>query len=550
MKKIMKSVICFVFFLSFVGCENTETFESHVNQPDTVYENATDFGLSSLAENEESELLTPHEIFDTPEAFVPPLAEISSYGRQASKDFLIQMPTLFRDSPVPVTGIREPWEWGFELEEGQFSLGLEFIDGNWQNIITYEIPELYFRRDRDADGNRTENHGFFDNHGNRIENVSWILGDYYATRFRLWDFDHSGIPVITVYYEGNWTDVTANKGVQGSIFKYADGEFVRVSAVREAGAWQLGGWPSLHTEHTDAARFYFDYNGNLIRSDGVAGGGYFVWFDYFLFAENEMILTSMSSYGFGRGEDSVWSNFVTGETNIPIGNGWGDWDWNTLYRLPGLSMNIPLTQIEPLTELANEIKTDLAMLMPTFTQKPIPEERIEFITGLSFRYYAPFTLDALRYLSISYVNFSGESRVGNLIVAAEIADEVLDIFREIYEARFPIYGMRLIDYYNALDYYSMAANNSHAFNFRYIANTRTLSRHAFGMAIDINPIQNPYVRGENVLPEAGRAYLDRDDIRPGMITRGDVVYTAFISRGWTWGGNWTSLRDYHHFERR
>ena len=96
----------------------------------------------------------------------------------------------------------------------------------------------------------------------------------------------------------------------------------------------------------------------------------------------------------------------------------------------------------------------------------------------------------------------------------------------------------------------MAANNSSAFNFRTIAGTNTISRHGFGMAIDINPIQNPYVRGNNVLPEAGRAYLNRNDVRPGMIVRGGPVYEAFISRGWIWGGNWNSLQDYHHFERR
>ena len=151
---------------------------------------------------------------------------------------------------------------------------------------------------------------------------------------------------------------------------------------------------------------------------------------------------------------------------------------------------------------------------------------------------------------MTHVNFNGESVIGHLIVAAEIGTEVLEIFQEIYEAAFPIHSIRLIDYFGASDYESMAANNSHAFNFRYIAGTNVISRHGFGMAIDINPIQNPYYRHGVIWPAAGEPYLDRSYIRPGMIIPGDAVYTAFIGRGWIWGGNWTSPRDYHHFERR
>ena len=189
-------------------------------------------------------------------------------------------------------------------------------------------------------------------------------------------------------------------------------------------------------------------------------------------------------------------------------------------------------------------------IIPVFKAEPLPEHIIEFITGWSFREDTPFSYDYLAYLTITHVNFNGENQIGHLIVADKIADEVLEIFREIFDAEFPIYSIKLIEYFDTSDYYSMVANNSHAFNFRYIAGTRTISRHGFGMAIDINPIQNPYIRGEVILPDAGRAYLDRDDVRPGMIVSGDAVYMAFISRGWIWGGNWRTLRDYHHFERR
>jgi len=188
--------------------------------------------------------------------------------------------------------------------------------------------------------------------------------------------------------------------------------------------------------------------------------------------------------------------------------------------------------------------------LPIFTREPLPEHIIAQITGVTFHETTPFDYSFLTYLTVTHVNFYGESTIGHLIVAAEIGDEVLEIFQEIYQSRFPIYSIRLIDYYDASDYLSMAANNSHAFNFRYIAGTNTISRHGFGMAIDINPIQNPYIRGNTIWPAAGAYYLDRSYERPGMIIPGGPVYNAFISRGWTWGGNWTSPRDYHHFERR
>jgi len=187
---------------------------------------------------------------------------------------------------------------------------------------------------------------------------------------------------------------------------------------------------------------------------------------------------------------------------------------------------------------------------PIFTREPLPENIISQITGVTFHDNTPFDYSFLTYVTVTHVNFYGESIIGHLIVADEIGDEVLEIFKEIYESGFPIHSIRLIDYFNASDYESMAANNSHAFNFRYIAGTNVISRHGFGMAIDINPVQNPYYRNGVIWPAIGEPYLDRSYIRPGMIIPGDAVYTAFMSRGWTWGGNWTSPRDYHHFERR
>ena len=185
-----------------------------------------------------------------------------------------------------------------------------------------------------------------------------------------------------------------------------------------------------------------------------------------------------------------------------------------------------------------------------FSAEPLPEHIIRQISGSSFHENEHFGYEHLAYLTITYMDFYGQSRLGSIIVAASIADEVLDIFRDIYEGRFPLARVALIDYYGADDYYSMAHNNSVGFNFRVIAGTQTLSRHAWGMAVDINPVQNPFIRDDIIWPLSGSEYLDRNDVRPGMIIPGDVVYNAFVSRGWIWGGHWRVPIDYHHFERR
>jgi len=227
---------------------------------------------------------------------------------------------------------------------------------------------------------------------------------------------------------------------------------------------------------------------------------------------------------------------------------------------PTEAANEPLTQAlaaqattmpstEPVT-IAEEWTTGQLEFVPVFTAKPLSEHIIELITGSTFHDNTPFDYDFLSLLTLTHIDFDGHYQIGQMIVAAEIAYEVLDIFEEIFEARFPIHSILLIDYFGADDYLSLEANNSSAFNFRYIAGTNMISRHGFGMAIDINPVQNPYYRHGIIKPAIGADYLDRENVRPGMITPGDAVYTAFVNRGWIWGGNWTSPRDYHHFERR
>lgn len=184
-----------------------------------------------------------------------------------------------------------------------------------------------------------------------------------------------------------------------------------------------------------------------------------------------------------------------------------------------------------------------------FKAQPLPQEVRERITGVSWVENEHIALDDLSLLTLAYRGLDGECYLGQMIVAADVAQELTEIFRELFDAGFPIAKMQLIDAYGADDNLSMADNNSSAFCYRVIDGTDYLSNHSFGRAVDLNPLQNPYVRGELVQPEQSAQYLDRENVRPGMITAGDACYDAFISRGWEWGGDWTGPIDYQHFEK-
>jgi hypothetical protein len=150
-------------------------------------------------------------------------------------------------------------------------------------------------------------------------------------------------------------------------------------------------------------------------------------------------------------------------------------------------------------------------------------------------------------VKVSYINMNGESEIGELVVNEEISAEVVDIFREIYQCRFPINKMIPIDFYNCNDDKSMEDNNTSCFNYRLVSGSRKLSDHSFGKAIDINPLFNPFVKRKKVSPENGKMYIDRNLEEEGMIQKNDCVVNAFKSRGWYWGGNWKHSKDYQHF---
>jgi len=163
----------------------------------------------------------------------------------------------------------------------------------------------------------------------------------------------------------------------------------------------------------------------------------------------------------------------------------------------------------------------------------------------------PVPLSDLRQVALSYVGADGDAHTGAMVVAADVATDVVGVFRTLYDARFPLQRMRLIDAYDGDDDASMAANNTSGFNCRTVAGSSSFSDHAYGRAIDLNPVQNPYVVGDEVRPPAGSRFVDADrspgaDAGPGVIVRDDVVSRAFARIGWQWGGDFSDP-DYQHF---
>jgi hypothetical protein len=168
--------------------------------------------------------------------------------------------------------------------------------------------------------------------------------------------------------------------------------------------------------------------------------------------------------------------------------------------------------------------------------------------GVSWRSGCPVGPDGLRLLSLSFVDFEGHAQVGELVVHADDADVLLQVFQRLYESRYPIQSMRTIDEFDGSDDASMDANNTSAFNCRTAVGGSSWSLHAYGKAIDINPLVNPYVKGPLVLPPIGEPFVDREGVHnPGLIRDGDIVVRSFDEIGWFWGGRWDSPSDYQHF---
>jgi hypothetical protein len=156
---------------------------------------------------------------------------------------------------------------------------------------------------------------------------------------------------------------------------------------------------------------------------------------------------------------------------------------------------------------------------------------------------------SLELLYLSYVGFDHRVHEGSSIVNKAVVDEVIAVFSRLYSDRFPIESMKPEDAFHGSDPASMAADNTSGYNCRYAVapGPPQWSVHAYGEAIDVNPVQNPYIEGGRVQPSAGEAFVNRADVRPGMATPSGQLVEAFHSQGWYWGGRWQDSPDYQHF---
>lgn len=217
-------------------------------------------------------------------------------------------------------------------------------------------------------------------------------------------------------------------------------------------------------------------------------------------------------------------------------------------------MSVPL----PLNGRVPTLKRVVRIAAPPSSGLPPFDAVIDAVTverlGVSWRAGCPVAPDQLRLITLNRVGFDGRVHRGQLVVAADLAAEVAHIFADLYFARFPIERMDTVEKLGADDERSMAANNTSAFNCRPVTGASwgsgRWSNHSYGRAIDINPVQNPYVSCDGtVLPAAAAPYVDRTRGHPGLVRADGPTVHAFERRGWHWGGRWTGPVDHHHFEK-
>ena len=187
--------------------------------------------------------------------------------------------------------------------------------------------------------------------------------------------------------------------------------------------------------------------------------------------------------------------------------------------------------------------------LPSFRGEvaPIDLRLAKTMTGVSWRPGCPVSLRDLRVLTLSHWGFDGRVHTGRLVVRKDVSREIVIAFHDLYEKRFPIRRMRPIDAYGGSDFRSIEADNTSAFNCRHVEGTSRWSEHAYGRAIDVNPIENPFVSGGRTSHLASRTYVDRSRRRPGMAYEGGALVKALDRIGWDWGGRWSGVKDYQHF---
>jgi len=196
------------------------------------------------------------------------------------------------------------------------------------------------------------------------------------------------------------------------------------------------------------------------------------------------------------------------------------------------------------------------MLAPAVLATPPPfSHSVSRVTAVQLPYSwhkgCPVPPSHLRRVRLTYWGFDRKAHSGALVVNVSVVGEVVRVFRRLYVKRFPIRRMRPIDAYRGKDERSLDHDNTAGFNCRYVVGPgpKRWSVHALGLAIDVNPVENPYLEGGRVHPKAGRAYLDRSHVRRGMAVPGGLLVRTFAAQGWFWGGRWTASPDYQHFSK-
>jgi hypothetical protein len=167
----------------------------------------------------------------------------------------------------------------------------------------------------------------------------------------------------------------------------------------------------------------------------------------------------------------------------------------------------------------------------------------------SWRPGCPVGPSQLRRIRLRYVGFDGKAHVGNIVVNAAVTDDVTAVFRRLYGARFPIRSILPIDVFHGSDSRSTAADNTSSFNCRFAVapGAKHWSMHAYGEAVDVDTVENPYIENGVELPANAKAYADRSNVRRGMAVAGGALVRAFAAVGWSWGGRWSPSPDYQHF---
>ena len=214
--------------------------------------------------------------------------------------------------------------------------------------------------------------------------------------------------------------------------------------------------------------------------------------------------------------------------------------------MPSLAKTITLTLL--LTVMTfGAFESDISQITQQIKQR--------MVKGNSWNKECPVPLKDLRYLRIKHINFNGEDQMGEMIVHKDVSVEVVKIFEALYDANYPINKMRLVSDYKGSDWNSIEADNTSAFNCRRATGSKKWSKHSYGKAIDINPIENPYIfRSGKSSHKASQPYLKRKRIsestsQRAMLLPHDKVTKIFTKHGWKWGGDWSGVKDYQHFSK-